>query len=264
MAIFRNMANLPELKRGTAILLGVVAAIVVIATLIVLSSGAIRISDILNVMADTSPRIAGFLALPFVIVGLVVAAYWFSKKEERMWKDAVKKTRAAREQGAMKKYLPADGRPYSVQAMSRGLQAVHVRVELGPERSCPTRYWKASPPWRLRPSRVVHWRRRDGRRPRPLQEKATGKLWPRVSQYARAQRQARMPQSRWPRSTHEARVVVNVDLSCRRSAPRAPRTSARAPRPAGRRRAGSPPRGNRSRPAPARPGRAAAPMAGAP
>jgi hypothetical protein len=36
----------------------------------------------------------------------------------------------------------------------------------------------------------------DGHRPRPLQEKATRKSWPQVSQYARAKPQARIRHSR--------------------------------------------------------------------
>ncbi len=91
------MANLPELKKGTTILIGVVAAVAVMAAVITLGIGAIRLGDIFSVLENTNPRVMGFLALPFFIVAVVIGGYWLSKREERMWKGALKKTRAARE-----------------------------------------------------------------------------------------------------------------------------------------------------------------------
>jgi hypothetical protein len=44
----------------------------------------------------------GLMALPFIFVAFLVGRVWFSKREERMWKDAIKKTRAARGQEAEK------------------------------------------------------------------------------------------------------------------------------------------------------------------
>jgi uncharacterized membrane protein len=102
------MLNLPEMKKGTTILIGVVAAVSVIGTLVILGSGSVGVGDILGALEDTSPRVMGFLALPFVIVVVVVAGYWLSKREERMWKNALMKTRAAREQEAAKKESLSD------------------------------------------------------------------------------------------------------------------------------------------------------------
>jgi len=97
------MRNLPEMKKGTVVLLSVVAVILAIGTVIMLGSGAVRVRDVFAALKDLNPRLMGFMALPFIVVAILVGKAWFSKREERMWKAAMKKTREARQQEAEKK-----------------------------------------------------------------------------------------------------------------------------------------------------------------
>lgn len=92
------MKNLPELKKSTVVLLSVVATVSVIGILVLLVSGSMRIGDIFDALKGMNPRLMGFMAMPFIFVAILIGRAWFSKREERMWKEAMKKTRAAREQ----------------------------------------------------------------------------------------------------------------------------------------------------------------------
>ena len=84
-------------------MLGVVAAVSVVGTLIIIGSGGIRISDIFSALKGINPRIMGFLTLPFIVVLVVVGKYLLKKNEERKWKNALLKTRAAKQEQAAKK-----------------------------------------------------------------------------------------------------------------------------------------------------------------
>ena len=91
------MKNQAEKKKNPIVLIGVVAAVSVLGTLMVIAGGSVRIGDIFSALKDTNPRLMGFMALPFIVVAAVIARYWFSKREERMWKEAIRKTRSARD-----------------------------------------------------------------------------------------------------------------------------------------------------------------------
>ena len=80
-----------------------VATISVAGTFLILEFGSERLSDIFTALKHANPRLIGFLALPFVIVFVVGARFLLRKREERKWKKALLKTRAARQE------TPTDG-----------------------------------------------------------------------------------------------------------------------------------------------------------
>ena len=92
------MVSLPELPRKKIILISVVATVSVIGTFLLLGSGSVRIGDIFNALSDINPRVMGLMALPFIVVFVLAARYLLKKREERMWKNALLKTRAARQE----------------------------------------------------------------------------------------------------------------------------------------------------------------------
>ena len=57
----------------------------------------VSVSDAFRGLSNLSPRALSFVVLPVIAVVFVVGVFLHKKSEERMWKNAVKKTRAARE-----------------------------------------------------------------------------------------------------------------------------------------------------------------------
>ena len=80
------------------ILIGIVAVISVLGTLFLFGSGAVRVGDVFNSLEDANPRVIGFMALPFIVVIVVIGRLWYRKREERMWKQAIRKTQATRQE----------------------------------------------------------------------------------------------------------------------------------------------------------------------
>jgi hypothetical protein len=85
------------------LLLSVVATVSVVGTFIIIGSGAIRIGDIFGALKGINPRLMGLLALPFIVVFFLVGKYLLKKNEERKWKNALLKTRAAKQKEAARK-----------------------------------------------------------------------------------------------------------------------------------------------------------------
>ena len=85
------------------VLFGVVAAVSVLGTIIIIGFGSIRISDIFGALKDVNPKLISVLVLPLIVVLLVGGIYLNKKNEERMWKNAMLKTRAARQEKAARK-----------------------------------------------------------------------------------------------------------------------------------------------------------------
>ena len=84
------------------LLLGV-AAVSVVGTIAIIASGAISIRDVFGALKGINPRIMGLLTLPFIVVFFLVGKYLLRKNEERKWKNALLKTRAARQEQEARK-----------------------------------------------------------------------------------------------------------------------------------------------------------------
>jgi hypothetical protein len=54
----------------------------------------ISIHDVLNSLSGMSPRVMSLAVLPLIVVLIVVGIYLHKKNDERMWKKAVLKTQA--------------------------------------------------------------------------------------------------------------------------------------------------------------------------
>ena len=85
------------------LLLGLVAAVSVVGTLVIIASGAISIGEIFRALKGINPRLMSLLALPFIVVFFFVGKFLLRKNEERKWKNALLKTRAARQEQAARK-----------------------------------------------------------------------------------------------------------------------------------------------------------------
>jgi len=76
------------------VVLGIFAAIFVAGLGVIISSEHISFNELVRSLSHLNPRVLSLIALPF-IAGLVVLVIHLGKKrEERMWKKAVLKTRA--------------------------------------------------------------------------------------------------------------------------------------------------------------------------
>ena len=79
-------------------ILGVFFAIFVVGTGVILSNESVSFNEFMRALGNLSPRVLGLLALPFIGVIFVLGIYLRKKSEERMWKNAVKKTHSKRKQ----------------------------------------------------------------------------------------------------------------------------------------------------------------------
>ena len=75
------------------LLLGIAIVIFVTGTVVMIANDSIRIGDVFNTLSGLSPRVLSLVVLPFIVVLVVVGNYLRKKNEERMWKDALLKTR---------------------------------------------------------------------------------------------------------------------------------------------------------------------------
>jgi preprotein translocase subunit SecG len=79
------------------VLLGVFFVIFVAGLGVIFSNQSVSFNDVMRALGDLSPRVLSLLALPFVAVIFVLGIYLRKKSEDRMWKNAVKKTRSKRQ-----------------------------------------------------------------------------------------------------------------------------------------------------------------------
>lgn len=87
------------MKKGMLMVLAAVAVIMVVGMLILLIIGSISIGDIFRVLSNLNSRVIALIALPFIIVAVGIGWLYARKREDRMWKQAVSRTRAARQTG---------------------------------------------------------------------------------------------------------------------------------------------------------------------
>ena len=79
------------------LLLGIAIVIFITGTVVMIASDSIRFGDVLDSLSGLSPRVLSLVVLPFIVVLIVVGNYLRKKNEERMWKDALLKTRAKKQ-----------------------------------------------------------------------------------------------------------------------------------------------------------------------
>lgn len=78
------------------VLLGVFFVIFVVGLGVIFSNESVSFNEFMHALGDLSPRVLSLLALPFVAVMFVLGIYLRKKSEDRMWKNAVKKTHSKR------------------------------------------------------------------------------------------------------------------------------------------------------------------------
>ena len=76
------------------VLLGIFVAIFVAGVAVIMSSSSVSMGELLGSMKELNSRVLSLIALPFVAVLFVLGIYLRKKSEERMWKQAMLKTRA--------------------------------------------------------------------------------------------------------------------------------------------------------------------------
>ena len=76
------------------VLLGIFFLIFIIGIFVILAHQSVSFSDALRAMSDMNPRVMSILALPIVVALFGLGVYYHKKSEERMWKNALKQTRA--------------------------------------------------------------------------------------------------------------------------------------------------------------------------
>jgi hypothetical protein len=79
------------------LLLGAAIAIFVSGTVLMIADDSISFDDVLKSLSGLSPRVLSLVVLPFIVVLIVVGNYLRKKNQERMWKDALLKTRAKKQ-----------------------------------------------------------------------------------------------------------------------------------------------------------------------
>jgi hypothetical protein len=79
------------------LLMGAAIAIFVSGTVLMIADDSISFDDVLKSLSGLSPRVLSLVVLPFIVVLIVVGNYLRKKNQERMWKDALLKTRAKKQ-----------------------------------------------------------------------------------------------------------------------------------------------------------------------
>ena len=64
---------------------------------VIFSNESVSFNELMRSLSGLSPRVLSLLALPFVAVLFVLGIYLRKKSEDRMWKNALKKTHAKKQ-----------------------------------------------------------------------------------------------------------------------------------------------------------------------
>jgi membrane protein implicated in regulation of membrane protease activity len=78
------------------VLAGIFVLIFFIGVAVIFVNQHVSASDALRGLGDLNPRVMSLLILPIAVVVVIIGMKWHRKREERLWKSAVKKTRASR------------------------------------------------------------------------------------------------------------------------------------------------------------------------
>jgi len=79
------------------VLLGIFFVIFIVGLGLILHHQSVSFNELMRALGNLSPRVLGLLALPFIAVIFVLGIYLRKRREDRMWKNAVKKTRSKRQ-----------------------------------------------------------------------------------------------------------------------------------------------------------------------
>lgn len=75
------------------VLLGVFFVIFVAGLGVIFSNQSVSFGEALGSLSEASPRVLSMLALPVIAILFGLGVYWRRKSNERMWKNAILKTR---------------------------------------------------------------------------------------------------------------------------------------------------------------------------
>jgi len=64
---------------------------------VIFSNESVSFNELMRTLSDLNPRVLSLLALPFVAAIFVLVIYLRKRSEDRMWKNAVKKTHSKRQ-----------------------------------------------------------------------------------------------------------------------------------------------------------------------
>jgi preprotein translocase subunit SecG len=79
------------------VILGVIFVIFVAGLGVIFSNESVSFNELMRALSDLRPRVLSLLALPFIAVIFVLGIYLRKRREDRMWKNAVKKTQSKRQ-----------------------------------------------------------------------------------------------------------------------------------------------------------------------
>ena len=79
------------------VVLGVFFVIFVAGLGVIFSNQSVSFNELMRSLSGLSPRVLSLLALPFVAVLFVLGIYLRRRREDRMWKNALKETHAKRQ-----------------------------------------------------------------------------------------------------------------------------------------------------------------------
>ena len=79
------------------VLSGIFFVIFIAGVGVIFSNESVSFNEFMRALKDLNPRVLSLLALPFVVMIFVLGVYLRRRREDRMWKNAVKKTHAKRQ-----------------------------------------------------------------------------------------------------------------------------------------------------------------------
>jgi hypothetical protein len=79
------------------VVLGIFFVIFVAGLGVIFSNESVSFNELMRSLSGLSPRVLSLLALPFVAVLFVLGIYLRRRREDRMWKNALKETQAKRQ-----------------------------------------------------------------------------------------------------------------------------------------------------------------------
>jgi len=79
------------------VVVGIFFVIFVVGLGVIFSNESVSFNEFMRSLSGLSPRVLSLLALPFVAVLFVLGIYLRRRSEDRMWKNALKKTHAKKQ-----------------------------------------------------------------------------------------------------------------------------------------------------------------------
>ena len=64
---------------------------------VIFSNESVSFNDLMRSLSDLNPRVLSLLALPFIAMLFALGIYLRRRREDRMWKNALKQTHAKRQ-----------------------------------------------------------------------------------------------------------------------------------------------------------------------